>query len=37
VFFDKDGYFDQSAIMWEGEMVKKRTADQLPYNYVVDH
>lgn len=37
VFFDREGYFDQPGIMWEGAMIQKRTGDQLPYNYIVDH
>ena len=33
VFFDKDGYFDQSGIKWQGDMVTQRVGDQLPYEY----
>ncbi|MCX6239200.1 MAG: carboxypeptidase-like regulatory domain-containing protein [Bacteroidia bacterium] len=33
VYFDKDGFSDQLAISWEGEMVMKRIGDMLPYEY----
>jgi hypothetical protein len=35
VFFDKNGYFDPTGISWEGEMVKQRIADWLPYEYSI--
>lgn len=34
VYFDPSGYFDESAIIWEGEMSRPRIADTLPYDYV---
>jgi hypothetical protein len=35
VYFDKDGYFDQTdmSISWEGEMMDQRVGDMLPYTY----
>lgn len=33
VFFEKNGYSDPAGISWEGEMVKSRVADWLPYEY----
>jgi hypothetical protein len=33
VYFDSNGYFDPTGISWEGEMVKQRIADWLPYEY----
>ena len=33
VFFDATGYYDQTAIQWEGIMAEKRIADGLPYEY----
>jgi hypothetical protein len=35
VYFDKDGYFDQSGrgISWEGEMMNQRVGDMLPYSF----
>jgi len=35
VFFGKDGYFDPSGIVWEGEMARLRVADWLPYEYAL--
>lgn len=32
-YFDKDGYFDPTAINWGGEMAKQRIGDQLPFGY----
>ena len=36
VFFDKDGYFEQTnpSISWEGDMMDKRVGDMLPYTIV---
>jgi len=38
VYFDKDGYFDQTGpgISWEGEMMNKRIGDMLPYTYKIE-
>jgi hypothetical protein len=36
VYFDKTGYFDPSGINWTGDMAKKRIADWLPYEYVLE-
>lgn len=33
VYFNKDGKYDNLAITWEGEMIKKRIGDQLPDVY----
>jgi len=35
VYFDKDGYFDQTGmcISWEGEMMDQRVGDLLPYTF----
>jgi hypothetical protein len=33
VHFEKDGYFEPTAIIWTGEMSKQRIADSLPYEY----
>jgi hypothetical protein len=33
VFFDKNGYFDSSGVVWEGQMAKLRIGDLLPYEY----
>jgi hypothetical protein len=35
VYFDNDGYFDQSGrgISWEGEMMNQRVGDMLPYSF----
>lgn len=35
VYFDKNGYFDPSGIMWSGELARQRIADWLPYEYSV--
>jgi hypothetical protein len=37
VYFDKDGYFDQTgmSIIWEGDMLDKRVGDMLPYTYKI--
>jgi hypothetical protein len=35
VFFDANGYYDPTAITWEGEMAQKRIADWLPFEYTV--
>ncbi len=34
VYFDGNGYFEPSALIWEGEMAKKRIADLLPFEYL---
>lgn len=34
VYFDKNGYFDESGITWDGKMASKRIGDQLPYDYI---
>ena len=34
VYFQQDGYFEPTAIIWTGEMSKQRVADSLPYEYV---
>jgi hypothetical protein len=34
VYFDPSGYFDASAIVWDGEMARSRIADTLPFDYV---
>jgi hypothetical protein len=31
--FKKNGYFEGSAVIWEGEMAKQRIGDWLPYEY----
>lgn len=38
VYFDKDGYFDQTgmSISWEGEMMYQRVGDMLPYTYKIE-
>lgn len=38
VYFDKDGYFDQTglSIRWEGDMLDKRVGDMLPYTYNIE-
>jgi len=34
VYFNKDGKFENTAVTWEGEMLKKRIGDLLPDNYI---
>jgi len=34
VLFNKNGYFDESGISWDGKMADKRIGDQLPYDYI---
>ena len=34
IYFQKNGYFDESGISWEGKMANKRIGDQVPYNYM---
>lgn len=34
VFFDRNGYFDESGITWDGKMSSQRIGDQLPYDYI---
>lgn len=36
VYFNQNGYFDPSGIIWKGEMAKQRIADWLPYEYSVE-
>lgn len=33
VYFDSNGYFDASGIIWEGQIVRQRIGDLLPYEY----
>jgi hypothetical protein len=35
VYFDKNGYYDPTGISWEGDLVKQRIADWLPYEYTM--
>jgi hypothetical protein len=35
VFFDKTGFFDPIGISWEGDLVKQRIADFLPFEYSI--
>jgi hypothetical protein len=35
VYFDPSGYFDASAIAWEGEMARQRISDTLPFDYIL--
>ena len=34
VYFDSTGYFDASAVSWEGRMVGQRIGEELPYEFV---
>lgn len=34
VFFQQDGYFDPTPIIWTGNMAQQRVADFLPYEYI---
>lgn len=34
IFFEKNGYFDESGITWDGKMANQRIGDQLPYDYL---
>lgn len=36
VYFDENGYFDPSGILWKGEMAEQRIADWLPYEYHIE-
>jgi hypothetical protein len=36
VYFDQNGYFDPSGIIWKGEMAEQRIGDWLPYEYIVE-
>jgi hypothetical protein len=36
VIFKQNGFFDGSAMIWEGEMAKQRVADWLPYEYKME-
>lgn len=33
VIFKRNGYYDGTAVIWEGEMAKQRIGDWLPYEY----
>jgi hypothetical protein len=33
VSFDQSGFYESTGISWEGEMIKQRIADLLPYEY----
>lgn len=35
VYFEQDGFFDPTAILWTGTMSKQRIADFLPYEYLL--
>ena len=35
VYFDSNGYFDASGIIWEGQMARQRIGDLLPYEYKI--
>jgi hypothetical protein len=35
VLFDKRGFFDPMGILWDGEMMKQRIADLLPFEYSI--
>lgn len=35
VFFQQDGYFDPTPIIWTGNMSEQRVADFLPYEYIL--
>jgi len=35
VYFDASGYYDPSLISWEGEISRKRIADQLPFEFFI--
>jgi hypothetical protein len=35
VYFFENGYFDGLGIIWQGEMLNKRTGDMLPYEYEI--
>ncbi len=37
VFFQEDGYFDPTPIIWTGKMSQQRIADFLPYEYLLPH
>jgi hypothetical protein len=36
VYFDRNGYFDASGLIWEGQMVRQRIGDLLPYEYKME-
>lgn len=36
VIFKENGYYDGTAIIWEGEMARQRVADWLPYEYKLE-
>jgi hypothetical protein len=36
VIFKKNGFFDGTSVIWEGEMAKQRIGDLLPYEYDAD-
>ena len=33
VYFEENGYYDLLGLSWDGEMAKRRIADQIPYDY----
>lgn len=35
IYFDKNGYFYGLGILWDGEMIRQRVADMLPYEYSI--
>jgi hypothetical protein len=35
ILLDKEGYYDQNEIIWEGDLAKLRIADQLPFDYTL--
>ena len=34
IFFERNGYFDESGIIWDGKMANQRIGDQLPFDYI---
>ena len=37
VLFDSTGYYDGTGIRWEGQMVRQRISDLLPYEYRINN
>ena len=37
VYFDKNGFFDPYAIIWEGKMSEQRIGDILPFEYQINN
>jgi hypothetical protein len=37
VSFKKNGFFDGSALLWEGEMARQRVGDLLPFEYKAEY